>query len=599
MNESRVDFVVLAPLNEEIQALSQELNFTIDDPEVLPDGIKCYHTTITNNDGKNTHVCIVQLDEMGVLGAAVTATKLIMQWQPWCVVSFGIAGGFISEDVQLLDVIVPGVIYYYEPAKETAQQDDSPTALPQGTSKSLPVREPRIKPFITSRQLMVICRRVQQSSEMLLNVRCRIGGPFASGEKKIADIDAPTRKAITSIHSKMLGVEMEAAGIGAAVEGCPEFCKHFLVIKGIADDASRKENIRNRERHQRRQLAAKNAAKCLEMIIKASQPEHHEELLEPIAIDPLRSFAKTFKNTIPDFLIERLEEHQLVRVLNPMNLLPPIYYHWRTLHKHVHWVDFMHLLVLSKLQQEALKLSTHLPVHLLVTDSEPWGNAARSHIEKVVKAIFRGNAQLSWYSKIATHRSKYIEYAQSQGFDEAARRTVQDTYHTLGLKEGNLIDEEWLQYIVWTARDSKRCIVLVWKRHAGIYEQLMCVISHNPLIIFTHSLCLQGTLGKFQEPGKNLVIDPPRYDSILDWLERLPPAPYVRDLAKYLTLGESQSGELSAEKILHDGTDFIKDRPQLTRTLTDPTHDPQFFEAACSILAVMLKWNRDFFEDWG
>jgi nucleoside phosphorylase len=117
-SDGTVDFLVFAPLSEEVEALKEAFGIQAALPEILDDGSSCYRHTIELPE-RQVVLLIVQLRHMGVLGAAVMATKLIPSRKPWSIISFGIAGGFVGEDINIQDVFVPDVVLYYEPAKET------------------------------------------------------------------------------------------------------------------------------------------------------------------------------------------------------------------------------------------------------------------------------------------------------------------------------------------------------------------------------------------------------------------------------------------------------------------------------------------------
>ncbi|MBI5686100.1 MAG: hypothetical protein HZC54_13590 [Verrucomicrobia bacterium] len=588
MNNGQVDFLVLAPLAEEIEALSKTLGFSITSSRVLENGATCYSLELPNNEGNGiVQVCVVKLIHQGVLRAGVTASRLIAHWRPWCVVSFGIAGGFVGDDVELRDVIVPEVVIYYEPAKETRRGRKSK-------------RQPRFLPIPTSLLLQTICRRIQPSAMKVIGPGIRLEGLLASGEKKITDREAPVREALGDYNDKILGVEMEAAGVGAATLEFPEYCPvpHLLVVKGVSDDATIADNPKNSEpekikRKENRRMAAVNAAQFLKMVMENSKPEHPVKV-EVSPASKVKELARSIQTKIPNiFLARPLRQDDLIRAINRLDRLPTVYYHWRIMHRHVHWVDFCHILLMKRLQQIGL------PVEALITDGErPFQQEARSHTGKLVEAVLGPQAHISWHSEIAKEAGKYAQHARDNGFDETARQTLLRAGHILGVRAGNLITEQWLHYIAWSARATGRCLVLFWDRHARMYKQLLSIISLDPLLIPGPSFELNGTLGKYDEPGKGLVIDPPRFDSIIGWLEKSPPASYVSDLARYLTLDELPKVPPAKEWVVTEGRELLEKYPRLRNRLASPLRNRKFNIATFGILDAMLKWNRIFFKDW-
>src|SRR5437762_1379803 len=110
-----IDFLILAPLDLEIEALKEVFGEGFIRPADSPGS--CDY--VIKGQSEDLCVRILQLPRAGVLRSGVRATELLIQWKPRYVVSFGIAGGFTeSGDVNLRDVVVGEGVFYYEPAKE-------------------------------------------------------------------------------------------------------------------------------------------------------------------------------------------------------------------------------------------------------------------------------------------------------------------------------------------------------------------------------------------------------------------------------------------------------------------------------------------------
>lgn len=585
MSIDRVDFIVFAPLNEEVDALKNAFKVT-GEATVMDDGSECYQVKIGTLSGSTTTLLIVQLYHMGVLGAAVMATKLIARLKPWCIVSFGIAGGFVKEDIGKRDVFIPDVVFYYEPAKESVRNVDL-SGSPKHQSES------RVRAFFPSKELEVICRRVKARAQREFSLRCKIGGPLASGEKKVADLDGPTVTRVREIHSKTLAIEMEAAGVAAAVDGWPELfgrC-HFLAVKGISDDASETEDlVRDAERLETRRFAALNAAHFLRCVIEEAEPEYIDDLPE-IKHQELRRLSALFVTSLPGYLTTApLDDVELRRVLHPYDVLPPLIYHWRLRSEGVHWVDFAHLLALNRIQHRVAQF----PIELLVTDLEA-SEAQRGNTQELISKMFGDRARITWYQDISNHRPEYVRHAFARGFDEAATHAIRQARHRLGLRVGNLIDEEWLQYIIWLIRnqdcDRPRAIVFAWHQNAAIYQQLLNALGQDYLIVPGRDFTLHGTLGKFDSPGRFLVIDPPEYSSLLNWLEVETDEERVIDMAAYLVPLDAETAEIGASDLL--GKLTRRHYPRLSRLLAQAPSTAQ--ESLRSLLVSMLSWNANWF----
>src|ERR1700722_4689305 len=130
-----VDYLILAPLDLEIRALRAAFNAETVDPRSYADGTEYWAVTVARKHGQDpATIHIAQLKAQGVLNAAVTATRLLEEARPACIVSFGIAGGFIKtkdSDVELCDVVVADQpVIYYEPAKEGKRPEARILPLP-------------------------------------------------------------------------------------------------------------------------------------------------------------------------------------------------------------------------------------------------------------------------------------------------------------------------------------------------------------------------------------------------------------------------------------------------------------------------------------
>jgi len=556
----RIDFLIVAALDIEMNALSREFGCGATAPQPREDGLVSHRVQIELQDATKGSVLIVRLNEMGTLAASAVSSKLIAAHRPWCVVSFGIAGGFIGkgEDVNLLDVVVPDTIIYYEPAKE-----DRDTATDQQQAE----RRSRARFYEVSPSLLSICRRYLATCEP---ARCRtvvVGGPIASGEKKIVDIDAPTRTAILKIRDKTLAVEMEAAGVAAAVEAYPEMrpYPHVLVIKGISDDAGQDAGTPGEPKEAQRQQAADEAARFLRGVLSMMKPEYPRPIAGKQASE-VKKMAATLVEQMPAW-VSCGNETEIAQMLFPRSEEFPAFYNWRAFHPQVHWVDFVHLLLLRKLQS----ICPHVKPTLLVIDKTADMQARQSTLA-VVDTLFHGTAEVVWYADVEAEKGRFIDYAIKHGLDDAARKTILSTKHVLGVSEGNFPSETWLCYIAWKCESVGKCIVLRWKRHARIYEQLMHILGLRTLFMTTPVLMIGDGLGKFAAPGRDLVIAPPHFAALRKWIETCPTPNQVTDFCTYFDglLDEGQSQELADTPGRSPQADVGGQTPSAQRDVHDP-----------------------------
>src|SRR3989304_9268694 len=95
-DQTYCDFLVLAPLEEEIHALKDELKKAGWDISSV-EGFKfrqVIEATLSDSEAaySRRHAVIIQLNYQGVLNASVDTAKALELYEPGYVVSFGIAG---------------------------------------------------------------------------------------------------------------------------------------------------------------------------------------------------------------------------------------------------------------------------------------------------------------------------------------------------------------------------------------------------------------------------------------------------------------------------------------------------------------------------
>src|SRR5438552_2146457 len=94
-----VDYLILAPLDDELTALKTALGISSDTAAFFyPDNTPYWRVTIERRNGlEPVTVHVAKLKYQGVLNAAVAAARILEETRAACVVSFGIAGGFLEK----------------------------------------------------------------------------------------------------------------------------------------------------------------------------------------------------------------------------------------------------------------------------------------------------------------------------------------------------------------------------------------------------------------------------------------------------------------------------------------------------------------------
>jgi hypothetical protein len=347
------------------------------------------------------------------------------------------------------------------------------------------------------------------------------------------------------------------------------------VVKGVSDDAKHKGAL-----NKCRKPAARNAAIVLLKLLQETKLYVRRDASLPENVEGVLELSKKIETTIGPYLAEPLDHQSLTNALHSREELPAVFYHWETRHDYIHWVDFHHLLLLRKL------MDLELIPHILLTEFRvSAGTEDRLNVEKTIRSVLRSDVSIMWYSELSPLRSQYTEYAQSLGFDDAVRAHLLSANHALGLR-GNIITEEWLQFMIWTVRETRRCLILKWQRHAALVGVLKKLNLIQVATIFTPDLMIGDALGKFDPSNSGLVVNPPKYEAILGWLSSEPEPLHVRELARHLSLGEAKDEALNKEAIA-----LVAGNTKLQRQLADLETAP----ALRGLLNTLGTWNREYF----
>lgn len=305
--------------------------------------------------------------------------------------------------------------------------------------------------------------------------------------------------------------------------------------------------------------------------------------LAPSDITPLvRRFIGTFP---PPFLkVKRSTVLELRGVIRARRALPPIFYRWCA-RDAVHWVDFSHFLLFRRLADLGFRFE-----FLIDVDREFPRERVGPPTERVVRAMFAPHeAACHWYSDIHEHRWKYSEYAQKHGFDYFVAEEVARASSV----RGDTLAQVWLEFLTYSVRRSRRCIIYATDRRLRAYDALRGVDMHFAMIV--RPFYYLGRRPGKEGQGKNLVVEPPHYTAILSWLERAAPAD-VRTLAQYLTLNDSETAPAEDASVLDRAAALLKRHPGIGRQCAA---NRDFARGAFALLASMLDWNERFFATAG
>jgi len=214
-NSSRIDFLIVSALSIEHKAILKQLHIANETHEDRLTHLRLFQ-------GRETPRGIaLPLLEIGRIGAAVTVTKALANWDPKIVLLVGMAGGFESKNVKLGDVIVATEILDFELQKLTYEG-----------------KEIRWRTYKISPNLLDVARITarQKWSNNYLSAKVHFA-PILSGEKIIASNLAA--RDLQGLRSDAIGVEMEGAGVALAAQ---ETETDFLMIRGVSDFANERKS---------------------------------------------------------------------------------------------------------------------------------------------------------------------------------------------------------------------------------------------------------------------------------------------------------------------------------------------------------------------
>jgi nucleoside phosphorylase len=255
-----VDFGIITALQEEFEVLQRLL------PELAEDSDGAglwYRAQLHADNGKDYSVVASVQDQMGPLDASNLTTRMIDRWDPAYILLVGIAGSF-ANDVNLADVLVSQQVFYYDLGKATGLDIRyRPQGYPASVALTRQLEAIRLdakalKHFRTDarKSATTLARAASRQkggsrlSKTLLAHEPEVHfGTVASGSLVIAS--ARKRKELLRLHGKILGTEMEGAGMMHAAYYHREVPTPAIVIKGVSDPSNKTKDHLDRLGHWR------------------------------------------------------------------------------------------------------------------------------------------------------------------------------------------------------------------------------------------------------------------------------------------------------------------------------------------------------------
>lgn len=275
------DFLVIAPLEEEREAVLRRLAHVRKLPPFAEDGYVYYEGSLSvsaRDDGTQYpayRIIVTSPLRMGRVEANSVATYALRTFQPQVVLLIGIAGG-IAGEVNLGDVVIADQVVDYEVQKITAA----------GVSPRHRVYEPDRRLFARAQHISGWESEIQ-AVRPVPGVPKRLVGVVASGDKVIARGDAFSD--LRRHFPKLMAVEMEAAGVQLAALAVAPPCG-VLMIRGISDLADEAKDSAN-VKEWRSYACDVAAAFAVALLKDGPLPPPRKEVLSPLSSSPPDSAA--------------------------------------------------------------------------------------------------------------------------------------------------------------------------------------------------------------------------------------------------------------------------------------------------------------------
>ena len=273
------DFALVTGMKEEFDELRKHLPPLVpisDNPSEI-----WYRTTMSSKDNtKRYSVIIGYQSQMGGLEAALLTEAVIKKWQPSYIILTGIAGS-LHESVKLGHIIVAQQVFYYDMGKAAAENKIQ--YRPQGYPCSVTlIRQAELISSGKFNWLQEAVKSAKSKAKKLkkkdpeknapvidaLNAhQPRVHfGTVASGSLVIASKEK--KDELRSLHGKIIGCEMEGAGVMHAAF-YRETPTNAIVVKSISDNAD-EQKTQTDDQGTWRQMALENSSRFVAELITSN-----------------------------------------------------------------------------------------------------------------------------------------------------------------------------------------------------------------------------------------------------------------------------------------------------------------------------------------
>ena len=324
-----IDFGIITALQEEFEVLQRLLPQLAEDPG--SNGL-WYRAQVQANNGNTYSVVASVQDQMGPLDAANLTARMIDRWDPAHILLVGIAGSFAS-DVNLADILGSQQVFYYDPGKASGSEIKY---RPQGYPASVALTRQLEAIRLDAKALSELRADTRKSAARLARSAARAKGgrkvakallghqpaihfgTVASGSLVIAS--AGKRKELLRLHGKILGTEMEGAGLMHTAYYHREFPTSAILIKGVSDPSNKSKDRLDRLGHWR-MLAKENPVRLALAMIRRGRfrPLETDQYEIDLTIDSPVAARQVFGQVNPGMALPAFS--QLIRPRGPMTRL--------------------------------------------------------------------------------------------------------------------------------------------------------------------------------------------------------------------------------------------------------------------------------------
>lgn len=552
-----VDIVVICALEIEYDALyeASKKNGDFEHKELSLPGLTLeYPRSFISNTSNGLSVLFAELPVnpgCGNILSATMAKELIGLFNPWLVISFGIAGSLDKKEFKIGDVAFARKVAYIDLRKEVEKDNSSEKELLNPTKDILSWNTN----FSVLRSFF---EWMQGDYEKDYEVKLAY---VVSSEAVVKSEESEKRKIVKSACQDAKVIEMEAYGIA---EACNHTYIHsesqpvcWAAVKGISDLADKdkgqkknKGNGKDRIEEEKKdskgdhQKASEHAAHFLmdflsqKNIAENRLREENSYRPRPFKIQYFHD-GETSKKGTDNFLkdvsplLDQNNEDKMNRIkynlwqVHARNPRPPVFYHWRIAENGLHFNEMRFMQILLKLSKKGYS------VNCLITDkhtdfshqkltSQSQVNAARVNVKKLIESIFDGNKVNIFFLK-ELKVSQINNYAYKckynlPEFEEFYNKYIEKSASKVKLKEYNYQLKNWFKFISWYLRNEEAGIVLYGE--SSHYQYLKLFSNIIPALIPTRFYEVYSDNKnlkpcRFEIPA---IICPPFHEQALQWL---------------------------------------------------------------------------------